>query len=142
MGTLLRWKTASGFCSLLNSVATSITHLAVAAAAALCIAATAQASPRFTVENTSDDTIDVHIYSGGDTLCTHEEKTKKVSPGETKTIGCNGNGKGKCKVQFYFDIDQICKSARNTCDGKAIKLEGGATTKISWDGNKFRCAID
>lgn len=119
-----------------------LTHLALAAAAGLLFAASAEASPRFTIENASDDKIQVYIYNGGDTSCETEAKTKMVSPGETESFGCTGNGKGKCKVQFFFDIDQICKSERNTCSGKAIKLDGGSKTKISWNGSKFLCDID
>lgn len=115
---------------------------ALAAAAGLFFAANAEASPRFTIENASDDKIKVYIYNGDDTSCTEEAKTKKVSPGITETYGCTGNGKGKCKVQFYFDIDQICTKERNTCSGKAIKLNGGSKTKISWNGSKFVCDID
>ena len=112
----------------------------------LCFTLTAQANPRFTVENNLDVTVDVTVFNGGDASCgtpaKTEAKTKAVSPGQTDTFGCTGNGKGKCKVQFFFDIDQICKSERNTCSGKAIKLDGGSTTRISWDGKKFVCDID
>lgn len=103
----------------------------------------AEASPRFTVENTSDDKIKIFIYNGGDQTCTAAAKTKKVSPGETETYGCTGNGKGKCKVRFFSQIDgEFCKSERNTCSGKAIKLDGGSTTTISWIGHTFVCEID
>jgi len=120
----------------------SLTCFALSAAAVLTFTANADASPRFTVENASDDKIKVYIYNGGDVSCKTEAKTKAVSPGQTDTFGCTGNGEGKCKVQFFFDIDQICKSERNTCSGKAIKLDGGSTTRISWDGKKFVCDID
>ena len=100
----------------------SFTKLALATAAGLFFTFGAEASPRFTIQNASDDKIKVYIYNGGDRSCTEEAKTKKVSPGKTETYGCTGNGKGKCKVQFFFDIDQICKSERNTCSGKALKL--------------------
>lgn len=120
----------------------SLTDLAVAAALALIFAANANANPRFTIQNTSDDKIKVYIYNGGDTSCTEEAKTKPVSPGKTETFGCTGNGKGKCKVQFFFDIDQFCKSERNTCSGKAIKLDGGSKTTVRWEGSKFVCDID
>jgi hypothetical protein len=119
-----------------------LTAFVAASLVGLCLTLTAQASPRFTIENASDDKIKVYIYNGDDTSCTEEAKTKKVSPGITETYGCTGNGKGKCKVQFYFDIDQICTKERNTCSGKAIKLDGGSKTKISWNGSKFVCDID
>ena len=118
-----------------------LTSRALATVAGLILVASADASPRFTIQNASDDKIKVYIYNRGDRSGTEEAKTQKVSPGKTETYGCTGNGKGKCKVQFFFDIDQICKSERNTCSGKAIKLDGGSKTKISWNGSKFVCDI-
>lgn len=116
--------------------------LALATAAGLCLTLSAEANPRFTVENASDDKIEIYIYNGDDTQCITEAKTKKISPGETESYGCTGNGKGKCKVKFFYTIDQICRSNRNTCNGKAIKLDGGSKVKISSDNDTFVCDID
>jgi len=61
-----------------------LTHLALAAAAGLLFAASAEASPRFTIENASDDKIKVYIYNGDDTSCNEEAKTKKVRSDERR----------------------------------------------------------
>ena len=121
----------------------SLTGLALASAAGLFFSLSAEANPRFTVENSSDEKIKIFIYNGGDQTCTAAAKTKKLSPGKTETYGCTGNGKGRCKVRFFSQVDgEFCKSERNTCSGKAIKVDGGSTTKISWIGHTFVCEID
>lgn len=119
----------------------SLTGLALASAAGLFFSLSAEANPRFTVENNSDEKIKIFIYNGGDQTCTAAAKTKKVSPGKTESYGCTGNGKGRCKVRFFSETGEICKSERNTCSGKAIKIDGGATAKITREG-PFVCDID
>jgi len=92
---------------------------------------TAQANPRFTVENNLDVTVDVTVFNGGDASCSTPAKAKTVDAGKTGSFGCMGNGKGKCKIVLGIDGDRICKSKQNTCSGKAIKVKGGKTVSIS-----------
>ena len=120
----------------------SLAVLTLASMVGLGASFSAEASPRFTIENTSDEKIKIFIYNGDDQTCTAAAKTKKVSPGKTETYGCTGNGKGRCKVRFFSETGEICKSERNTCSGKAIKVDGGSTTTISWIGHTFVCDID
>ena len=119
--------------------------LSVAAIAGLCIAVStapiAEASPRFSVTTDTDTKINVYIFTGDDSVCTWEEKLKTVSPDETDSYGCTGNGKGQCKVQFYTEGSEICKSDRNTCSKNAIKVEGGKSFTITKDGDEYSCSL-
>ena len=111
-------------------------HLAALVAAlliGLCFTLTAQANPRFTIENNLDETVDVTIFNGGDTYCGTHAKAKKVDAGETSSFGCTGNGKGKCKIVLGIDGERICRSKQNTCSGKAIKVKGGKTVVVGED---------
>jgi len=109
--------------------------------AALSLTPSALASPRFTVSNDTDSKINVYIFTGGDSLCTLEEKLKTLSAGETDEYGCTGDGKGQCKVQFYASGDEICKSDRNTCSKNAIKVPGKSEITISKSGDAFECDL-
>lgn len=119
----------------------ALNSLALAAAAGLFLTAVADASPRFTIENKTERTLKIDIYSGGDTSCLDSEKRRSVGPNKTETFGCTGNGKGKCKVQFSVDSKPICGKQENTCGGKAVKMEGGSRAKISRNGHNFQCDI-
>ena len=105
------------------------------------MALNAAASPRFTVENNTDTKVNVYIFKGDDTLCTLEEKFKSVSAGKTESMGCTGDGKGQCKVQFYANGSEICKSDRNTCSKNAIKIAGGKTATVSQSGDDYSCDV-
>ena len=120
----------------------SFTKLTLATAAGLFFTFGAEASPRFTIENKTERTIKVDIYSGGDTSCLDSEKGRSVPPYKTKTFGCTGNGKGKCKVQFRVDSISICGKQENTCSGNAVKMKGGSRAKISRNGHNFQCEIN
>jgi len=110
-----------------------LTTLAAAALVALCFTLTAQANPRFTIENNLDGTVDVTIFNGGDISCSTPAKAKKVDAGETSSFGCIGNSNGKCKLVLGIDGERICRSRQNTCSGKAIKVKGGKTVMIGKD---------
>lgn len=97
----------------------------------LIAAPIASASPRFTATNTTKTKINVYIYAGNDSFCSFEEKLKRLSGGETDQYGCTGGGKGQCKVQFYADGNQICKSDGNTCSGNASKMKGKSRVEIT-----------
>lgn len=108
-------------------------HLTTFIAALLigpCITLTAQANPRFTIENNLDETVDVTIFNGGDISCSTPAKAKEVDAGETSSFGCTGNGKGKCKIVLGIEGERICRSKQNTCSGKAIKVKSGRTVTI------------
>ena len=120
----------------------SSTSLALAAAAGLFFASSAEANPRFTIENTTDQKVRVHVYNGGDVECTSKAKGKTVGPEKTKTFGCTGNGKGKCKLKIYVGPAPICDGQENTCGKTAIKVDGGASVKISRNGYNYRCDVN
>lgn len=101
----------------------------------------AEASPRFSVANDTDAKINVYIFKGDDSFCTFEEKLKSVSAGETDSLGCTGDGKGQCKVQFYADGDEVCKTDRNTCNKNATKVAGGETVTVTQTGDSFSCSL-
>ena len=99
----------------------------------------AEASPRFTVQNDSDKKVIVDIYDGGDSVCSLADKTKVASAGETDTYGCNGQGKGRCKVVFSSGDKDICKGLNNTCSNTVAKVKDKATVVITREGGKFKC---
>ena len=97
----------------------------------LIAAPIAHASPRITAINSTKTKINVYIYAGSDSVCSFEEKLKRLSAGETDQYGCTGGGKGQCKVQFYANGSQICKSDGNTCSGNASKMKGKSRVEIT-----------
>lgn len=107
--------------------------LVAASLMGLCFTLTAQANPRFTIENNLEVTVDLTVFNGGDISCSTPAKAKKVDAGETSSFGCTGNGKGKCKIVLGIDGERICRSKQNTCSGKAIKVKGGKTVAIGKD---------
>ncbi|MEL6857152.1 MAG: hypothetical protein AAFO74_02120 [Pseudomonadota bacterium] len=110
-----------------------LTVISLAAAASLFLGLEAEANSRFTVQNDTDETIRVKIYSGGDTVCTGLEKGKNVSGGKTTSYGCTGSGKQRCKIKLRIDGSKICTEDLNTCDKTATKIGNGDTVKISYD---------
>lgn len=115
----------------------------LASIVALGLTMGAHANPRFAVENTLDETVDVVIFNGDDSYCGTPAKSKKVKAGERESFGCTGNGKGKCKIVLGIDGQQICKSDRNTCSKNAIKIDGGSSVTIAKNENgKTVCAFE
>ncbi len=110
-----------------------LTALVAASLMGLCFTLTAQANPRFTIENNLEVTVDLTVFNGGDISCSTPAKAKEVDAGESSSFGCTGNGKGKCKIVLGIDGERICRSKQNTCSGKAIKVKGGKTVAIGKD---------
>ncbi len=112
---------------------------------ALCLAIaaspTAEASPRFTVANKSDNKLNIHIYNGDDRDCTKPLKTKTASSRETDTYGCQGNGKGRCKIEIYKGGYKICKTLQNTCSGGAIIMTDDSIAYIYSTPAGYDCQI-
>lgn len=94
----------------------------IAAIAGLFFTSPAEASSRFTVTNKTDHLVKVIIYSGSDTHCTYEEKTKTVPTGNSRSFGCTGNGKQRCDVKFKQYGNQVCKINKTKCGGRAIRV--------------------
>lgn len=105
--------------------------LSFAAIAGLFFTLSAEANPRFKVENTTDSKIDVYIYNGDDTSCHTALVVRTVKGKETKSFGCKGNGKGKCKIKLFSDDERACKESRNTCSGRAIKMQAKSKAVVS-----------
>ncbi|MEL6725885.1 MAG: hypothetical protein AAFP81_11985 [Pseudomonadota bacterium] len=108
---------------------------------ALAASPTADASPRFTVKNDSSKKVFVDIFDGDDSVCSFPDKTKIASAGETDTYGCNGHGKGQCKVEFIANDKTICKNLNNTCSGNVAKIKNNETVRITEQDGKFTCAL-
>ncbi len=116
------------------------TIAAIGLGVAFAASPVAEASPRFTVQNDSNKKVIVDIYDGGDSVCSLADKTKIASAGETDTYGCNGQGKGRCKVVFTSGDKDICKNLNNTCSKSVAKVKDGATVVITRGTNgKFNC---
>ncbi len=101
----------------------------------------AEASPRFTVANKSDNKFNIHIYNGDDGNCTEPLKTKTASSGETDAYGCEGNGKGRCKIEIYKGGYKICKSLHNTCSNGAIIMKDDSVVYIYSTPTGYDCQI-
>ena len=97
--------------------------LTLAAMAGLVFTLSAEANPRFKVENTTDSKINVYVYNGDDTSCHTANVVRTVESKETKSLGCQGHGKGKCKIKLSSYDERVCKDSRNTCGGRAIKMQ-------------------
>ena len=92
-----------------------LTTLALVCAASLFFAMDAQATSRFSVQNDTDEKVNVYIFTGGDTVCSIHEKLKSVGAGNNSSFGCTGNGKNRCQIQLYADGKRICKDQQNSC---------------------------
>ena len=101
----------------------------------------AEASPRFTVGNKTDKSLSVEIYNGDDSVCMQSSKTKQLAPQETDTYGCDGNGKGRCKIEIFKGGKRICNALENTCN-TAIKMQDDSILYIFKTENGFECAFD
>lgn len=121
--------------TLFSAIATLSIGVAIAASPA------ADASPRFTVKNDSSKKVFVDIYDGDDSVCSIPDKTKIASAGETDTYGCNGHGKGQCKVEFIANDKTICKNLNNTCSGTVAKIKNNETVLITKTDGKFSCKL-
>lgn len=108
---------------------------------ALAASPAAEASPRFTVKNDSSKKVFVDIYDGDDSVCSIPDKTKIASSGETDTYGCNGHGKGQCKVEFIANDKTICKNLNNTCSGTVAKIKNNETVVITKTDGTFQCKL-
>ncbi len=125
------------------------TQLSVLSAAAiigfgviLAASPAADASPRFTVDNQSDKTIKIVIFNGDDSECRTPAKTKTMSPGKTNTFGCEGNGKGRCKIYPKKDGHYFCEDMMNTCGNDALKVPDKSTFKITDKNGNFSCQLN
>lgn len=112
---------------------------------ALCLAfassPAADASPRFSVGNKSDDQLKILIYNGDDGDCNIPLKTKAASSKETDSYGCQGNGKGRCKIEIYKGGYKICKSLHNTCSDGAIIMKDDSLVYIYSTPVGYDCVI-
>ncbi len=120
-----------------------LTALSLASAAGLFLTLDANANSRFTVENQVELKANVYIYSGGDSVCSFEEKLKAASGGETDSYGCTGNGKNRCKVQFYINGSKICKKQMDTCKNNSKIMKNGAKATITLDKDReYICTFE
>ncbi len=113
--------------------------LFLAAMAGLFFTLSAEANSRFTVENTTWNKVKVDVFNGDDTECSITLKPKTVFFKKTKTLGCAGGGKGKCKVRLSIKGKQLCKSEKKTCSKSAIKMTNGSYVKITKTEDKYEC---
>ena len=117
----------------------ALTAVFICVFAGFFFTAIAEASPRFTVENTTWNKVKVEIFNGDDTECSITLKPKTVFFRKTKTLGCAGGGKGKCKVRLSIKGKQLCKSEKKTCSKSAIKMTNGSYVKITKAEDKYEC---
>lgn len=102
----------------------------------------AEANSRFTVENDIDDKVNLYIYTGDDTACLIEQKTKSVPSGESRSFGCAGNGKNQCRVTLFADGGGICKGKLDSCGKKAMRVKNHTKITVAHNGSGgYRCLI-
>lgn len=106
----------------------------------------ASANSRFTVKNDSRDNVQVFIYNGGDTVCAVAAKDPYVSPGESESYGCEGNGKHRCKVTVIMpgNGDTACTDSDDLwskCDAVSVIHVGDDETLVI-SSNYKTCSIE
>jgi hypothetical protein len=107
----------------------------VAFTVSLFFAMEAQATSRFSVQNDTDEKVNVYIYTGGDTVCSIHEKLKSVGPGKNSSFGCTGNGKQRCNVKFKQQGNQVCKINKTKCGARAIRVPNKVEVTLAYDEN-------
>jgi len=93
----------------------------------------ALAGPRFHVTNNTGSHVTVNIFNGDDSACAIAAKHHKFSSGHTQSFGCEGNGKGRCKIDVRVGAGQVyaCANSQwNTCDSNGITMEDGQKITI------------
>ena len=110
--------------------------LSLTALAGLFLTLSAEAKPKFTIENETWENIRVETFNGDDPLCASPLKSKVVSKFDSRSFTCKGGGTGKCKVRVYVNIPNmnnrlLCRTKSNTCNGHGIKVKDGATLKLT-----------
>lgn len=110
--------------------------------ASLFLAPFADASSRFTLENDIDKKVNLYIYTGKDSACLIEEKTKSVPAGKSRTFGCSGQGTNQCRVTLIADGSGICKGKRDSCGGTAMRVKDDTKIIVAHNGSGgYRCLI-
>ncbi|MEL6862668.1 MAG: hypothetical protein AAGL11_12585 [Pseudomonadota bacterium] len=122
-----------------------LSSLIIGSGVALCVVIAAvplaEASPRFTVGNKSDQKLRIEIYNGDDGNCIEPLKTKKSGAYETDTYGCQGNGKGRCKIEIYRGDGKICKSLHDTCSNGAIAMRDDSIVYVFRTPVGYECEL-
>lgn len=59
----------------------------------------AAAKSRFTIQNDTSALLRFYVFSGSDAACSSTEKQGSIESEESRSIGCSGQGKGRCKLQ-------------------------------------------
>ena len=115
----------------------------IASISSLFFALDADATSRFSVQNDTDEKVNVYIFTGGDTVCSVHEKLKSVGAGNNASFGCTGNGKNRCQIQLYADGKMICKAQHNSCfKDNARKMKNGQLVVITHtDADGYYCSF-
>ena len=122
---------------------------ALAITLTVVMACSATANSRFTIVNDSSNKISVDVYNGGDKLCGFPAKSRSIGPGNEQSIGCNGDGKHRCKVLLSMrktddEWPVICKDMHTACqnEDETIILKNKSTMTVSGDSpSSATCVI-
>ena len=108
---------------------------------ALIFAPGAHANSRFHVVNQTGGNVKVIIYNGDDSSCDMANKEVGVQNEDTKSMGCAGGGKHRCKIRLKDTGtgNSICNTLKNTCTDFATIIHNNQTISLADDGS---CTIE
>ncbi len=105
----------------------------------------ASANPHFTFVNNTSVGIQVAVYNGDDSKCLIAEKTIHVDAGKTDTIGCQGNGTGRCRIGPFDhgSMRTYCTKMYDHCNSSAMNIDDGQTLTVSpSDTGNYTCTLE
>lgn len=123
----------------------AIVSLGVLALAVSLFSQPAEANSRFQVQNDSSVKVLINIFNGGDSVCMAEAKHHTVDPGGEKGMGCEGDGKNRCKARVSYRSDgkwvQTCLNINNGCGDNALILDNHDKLVVTGDANGTSCKV-
>lgn len=112
------------------------------------LAQAAEANSRFKVRNTLEKSIAVVIYNGDDGVCSFSSKlsAKEVGSKGSRSMGCKGGGKHRCKVSIAVagDTKNPCSDSNDTCDRDALIVPNGHAliVETSETDSSYSCRLE
>jgi hypothetical protein len=97
----------------------------------------AAANSRLTIRNDTTALLRFYVFSGSDAICSSTEKQGSIKSGESRGIGCSGQGKDRCKLQVQRRDKgpAVCENLNmNSCGmGHALIVPDGSLIVVAQD---------